>query len=72
MLQYIHSRGDIETSATKANFANITLDKVIIRGTRLRNKFVDSKADADSIVYKKQDNCCVSLIRKKKMPISVI
>ena len=33
---------------------------------RLRNKFIDSKTDANRIAYKKQRNYCVSLIRKEK------
>ena len=38
----------------------------IMRRTRLRNKFIDSKTDADRIAYNKQRNYCVSLIRKEK------
>ena len=37
-----------------------------MRRTRLRNKFIDSKTDADRIAYNKQRNYCVSLIRKEK------
>ena len=40
--------------------------------TRLRNTFIDSKTYADRIVYSKQRNYCVSLIRKEKKPITVI
>ena len=36
-----------------------------MRRTRLRNKFIDSKADADRIAYNKQRINCVSLIRKE-------
>ena len=39
-----------------------------MRRTRLRNKFVDSKTDADRIAYNKQRNYCVSLIQKEKKP----
>ena len=37
-----------------------------MRRTRLRNKFIDSKTDADRIAYNKQRSYCVSLIRKEK------
>ena len=37
-----------------------------MRRTRLRNKFIDSKTDADRIAYNKQRNYCASLIRKEK------
>ena len=33
---------------------------------RLKNKFLDSKTDADRIAYNKKRNCCVSLIQKEK------
>ena len=34
--------------------------------TRLRNKFIDSKADVHRTAYNKQRNYFVSLIRKEK------
>ena len=37
-----------------------------MKRTRLKNKFIDSKTDADRIAYSKQRNNCVSLIRKEK------
>ena len=37
-----------------------------MRRTYLRNKFIDSKTDADKIVYNGKRNCCVSLIWKEK------
>ena len=37
-----------------------------MRRTRLKNKFIGSKTDADRIAYTKQCNYCLSLIRKKK------
>ena len=37
-----------------------------MRRTRLRNKFIDSKTDADRIAHNKQRNYCVSLIQKEK------
>ena len=46
----------------QASFINSKIHKEVIRRTRLRNKFIDSKSDADRITYNKQRNCCVSLI----------
>ena len=37
-----------------------------MRKTRLRNKFINFKTNADRIAYNKQRNYCVSLIRKEK------
>ena len=34
--------------------------------TYLRNKFIDSKTDADRRAHNKQRNYCVSLIREEK------
>ena len=45
---------------------NSKIHKEVMRRTRLRNKFIDSKTDADRIAYNKQRNYCVSLIRKEK------
>ena len=38
----------------------------IMRRTRLRNKFIDSKTDADRIAYNKQRNYYVSVLQKQK------
>ena len=44
-----------------------------MRRTGLRNKFIDSKTDADRIGYNKQHKHCVSLLLKqKKMLITAI
>ena len=37
-----------------------------MRRTRLRDKFIDSKTNANIIAYNKQRNYCVSLIQKEK------
>ena len=55
----------------QASFINSKIHKEVIRRTRLRNKFIDSKTDADRIAYNKQRNFCVSQIRQEK-PIAVI
>ena len=52
--------------ANQASYMNSKIHKKVMRKTRLRNKFVDSKADANRIAYNKQRNYCVSLIRKEK------
>ena len=43
-----------------------------MRKARLRNKFINSKTDADRRNYSKQCNYCVSHIRKEKKPFLVI
>ena len=52
--------------ANQASFINSRIHKEVMRRTRLRNKFIDSKTDADRIAYNKQRNYCVSPIRKEK------
>ena len=56
----------------QASFINSKIQKEIMRRTHLRSKYLDSKTVTDRIAYNKQNNCCVSLIRKEKRPISVI
>ena len=59
--------------ANQALFINSKKHKEVMRRTRLRNKFIDSKTDADKIAYNKEPNYCVSLIQKEtKKPITVI
>ena len=45
---------------------NSKIHKEVMKMTRLRNKFIDSKADVHRIAYNKQRNYFVSLIRKEK------
>ena len=52
--------------ANQASFINNKIHKEIMRRTRLRNKFINFRTDADRIAYNKQLNYCVSLIRKEK------
>ena len=42
--------------ANQASFINSKIHKEVMRRTRLRNKFIDSKTDADKIAYNKQRN----------------
>ena len=58
--------------ANQSLFINSKIQKEITRKTLLRNKFIDSKTDADRITYNKQRYYCVSLICKGKMSISII
>ena len=52
--------------ANQGSFINSKIHKEVMRRTHLRNKFLDSKTDADRIAYNKQRNYCASLIRKEK------
>ena len=52
--------------ANQASFISSKIHKEVMRRTRLRDKFINSKTDADRIAYNKQRNYCVSLIRKGK------
>ena len=45
---------------------NSKIHNEVMRRTRLRNKFIDSKTDSNRITYNKQCNYCISLIRKEK------
>ena len=49
----------------QASFIKSKIHKEVMRRTRLRNKFIDSKTDAERIAYNKQRNYCVSLIQKE-------
>ena len=48
-----------------ASFINSKIHKEIMRRSRLRNKLLNSKTDADRTAYNKQRNYCVSLKRKE-------
>ena len=54
--------------ANQAPFVNKTINKEIMKGSRLRNKFLNIKSDIDRKVYNKHRNLCVSsiLIRREK------
>ena len=45
---------------------NKKINKEIMKKSRLRNKFLNTKSDIDRKAYNKQRNLCVSLIRKEK------
>ena len=52
--------------ANQAPFINKTINKEIMKRSRLRNKFLNTKSDIDRKAYNKQRNLCVSLIRWEK------
>ena len=49
-----------------SQFMNRILSKEIMKRSRLRNKFLKSKSEADKKNYVKQRNYCVSLLRRKR------
>ena len=52
--------------ANQAPFITKTLSKEIMKRSRLRNKFLNTKSDIDKKVYNEQRNYVASLFRKKK------
>ena len=52
--------------ANQAPFITKTLSKEIMKRSRLRNKFLNTKSDIDRKVYNKQRNYVVSFLRKEK------
>ena len=53
-------------------FSDNKVHKGTIRRTLLRNKFIASKTDADRLAYNRQLNCCVSLIKKKRLILLIL
>ena len=58
--------------ANQAPFISKTLSKEIMKISRLRNKFLNTKSDIDRKAYNKQRNYVVSLLRKAKRIFMVI
>ena len=52
--------------ANQARFINKTINKEIMKRSRLRKKFLNPKSDIDRKAYNKQRNLCVGLIRREK------
>ena len=48
------------------HFVTKDLSKVIMKRSKLRNNYLKNKTDASRMLYKKQRNYCVSLLRKSK------
>ena len=47
-------------------FVTKELSKTIMKRSKLRNNYLKNKTDANRMLYKKQRNYCVSLLRKSK------
>ena len=47
-------------------FVTNDFSKAIMKRSKLRDNYLKSKTDANSMLYKKQRNYCVSVIRKSK------
>ena len=47
-------------------FVKKDLSKAIMRRSKLRSNYLKNKTDANRMLYKKQRNYCVSLLRKSK------
>ena len=54
------------TRANQAPYMNKKLSKEIMKTSRLRNKFLNTKSDLDRKACNKQRNYVVSLLRKEK------
>ena len=52
--------------ANQSPFMNKKLSTEIMKRSRLRNKFLNTKSDTDRKAYNKQRNCVVSLLRNEK------
>ena len=52
--------------ANQASFIKSKIHKEVMRSTRLRNTFIDSKTDVNRIAYNKQRNYVLSLLVKEK------
>ena len=52
--------------ANQAPFMSKKINKEIMKRSRLRNKFSNTKSDIDRKAYNNQRNLCVSLIRREK------
>ena len=53
-------------SANPSRFVNKVLNKTVMQRSRLHNAYLKGKTRAAKIVYKKQRNVCVSILRKSK------
>ena len=56
----------IYVRVNQAPFMNKNINKEIMKRSRLRDKFLNTKRDIDRKTYNKQRNHCVSLIRREK------
>ena len=54
------------SEVTKMPFVTKDLSKAIMKRSILRNNYLQNKTEANRMLYKKQRNYCVSLLRKSK------
>ena len=54
------------TRGNNKPFMTKTFSKAIMQRTRFRNKFLKNPTDQNKLIYNKQRNFCVSLLRKEK------
>ena len=62
----------IYVRVNQAPFMNKNINKEIMKRSRLRDKFLNTKRDIDRKTYNKQRNHCVSLIRRKRKSSLII
>ena len=65
----LNKHAPLKTRYVRANnspFMNNDIYKAIMVRSRLRNKYLNLKTEESKNAYRKQRNCCVSLIRKAK------
>ena len=56
--------------ANQALSLNKTINKEIMKKSRLSNKFLNTKSDIDRKAYNTQCNLCVSLIRRDRVHVT--
>ena len=65
----IQRQAPIKQRYVRANqglLINKTINKQIMKRSRIRNKFLNAESDIDRKAYDKQRNLCVSLIRRER------
>ena len=71
----LQKQGPIKKRYARANqapYTNKKLSKEIMKRSRLRNKFLNTRSDLDRKAYNKQRNYVVSLLRKEKNNFTII
>ena len=58
--------------ANQAPYMNKKLSKKIMKRSRFRTKFLNTRSDLDRKAYNKQRNYVVSLLRKEKNSFTII
>ena len=68
-IKILNKRAPIKMKYKRGNhvpFITKDLSKAIMKRSKLRNNYLKNKTDANRMLYKKQRNYCVSLLRKSK------